>query len=201
MAGSVPFALTPTRRPRRPHFLLKLVAVGCVVAVLVEIGIFTSGFGLVGLLGRSSSGSPGPNPNPYGEMITGVSLQVDYTGPSSNYYTLPQGPQLCGPCPIAPPENPSFSPPVAGLWVYFNVTSTSTNYTTLSHFGLTTSGANASLFELYGVVCCAPSYLENVEMVGFPGSVEYGLAFYAICSSVPNDGPTGYSLTLTATSP
>lgn len=191
--------------PRRSrHALLKVAAVGCALAVLVAVAFETDGFGLAGLIGSggSSSGPPGPNPNPYNEEITNVTGKLTYTGSASGYLHGLAGFRLCGPCPILPAENASFSPPVAGLWVYFNVTNVGTTYTDIANFTLnTTTGGNATLFVLFAVVCCYPHYEEDTSEIGFVPSQTQGIGIYLEAQSVPDDGPTGYALSFLATSP
>jgi hypothetical protein len=178
------------------------VAVACLAAVVIEVGAVTEGFGLVGLLtSHRGTGPGGPNPNPYGELVVAVLASITY-GSSDHAFPALQGAQLCALCPVVPPENTSYDPPVAGLWFYFNVTNTGSNYTYLANFTLTTSGASPELFTLVGgVLCCAPAYHEVVHGVWFTAGERFGFRAYAIATSIPDDGPTGYTLYFNATSP
>lgn len=190
-------------RPRRRRGLLTWIAVAAVAAVLIEVGAVTDGFGVPGLLashGSSGSSPPGPNPNPYNELVNAVWASVTYSTANRSFPDL-QGTNLCSRCPVEPAENASYDPPVAGLWFYFVVKNEGQNWTTMANFTLTTSGADAHLFRLVGVVCCAPTYEEVVTDVGFTPGTSYGFGAYAIASSVPFDGTAGYSLYFNVTSP
>ena len=189
----------PRRRRRR---VLVWVTVACVAAVLIEVGAVTDGFGLAGwFTSHGGSGPSGPDPNPYQEILVGVFAAITY-GTSDHPFPALQGAQLCARCPVAPPENTSYDPPVAGLWFYFNVTNTGENYTYLANFTLTTSGPNPVLFVLAGgIYCCAPTYHEIVTRLGFTPHEMFGFRAYVFATSVPDDGPTGYTLYLNSTSP
>jgi len=187
-------------RPRRRSRLLLWIVVVCVVAIVAEIGVVTNFFGLEGAFKKGgSSGSSGPNPNPYGELVTSVVGSIVYSGGTDPFPSL-AGSELCAGCPVLPKENSNVSPPVAELWVYFNVTFTGSIYTTISNFTLTTSGSNSSLFVLLGVYLY-PQYSEAATTVGFTPGQTMGLGIHAMASSIPNDGSTGYALTLHLTSP
>lgn len=191
--------VSPRRRRRR---LIVWAAVACVAAVLIEVGAVTDlfGFGWFGKSGTSTP-SPPPNPNPYDENITSVLGSIAYSGSGTDPFPILNGGQLCPACPIAPKEDTSVDPPVASVWVYFNVTYTGTNDTTISNFTLSTSGSDPGLFELLGVFA-PPAFGETVTLVTFwSGHATWELAFHASASSIPNDGSAGYQLTLHVTSP
>jgi hypothetical protein len=175
-----------------------------VAAVVIEVGAVTNFFGL-GSLGKSSSsaaGSPGPNPNPFDEYVFQVLGNVTYTTGTQRNLVGFNGVDLCSGCPELPPENAHFSPPVAGLWFYFNVSDDGTNITNISHFSLLTSGPNGTLFHLGGIFCCYPVYNENVTASApefIPGAPSTDFAGYAFSPSIPNDGTAGYNLTVSLT--
>jgi hypothetical protein len=206
MTGSGPPAAR-WPRTRRRRGLIIWVAVACIAAVVIEVGAVTDGFGIPGLLqrgGGSSSGPSGPNPNPYDENITAVLASIAYGGSAQPFPSL-AGTNLCLGCPVAPKENPTYDPPVAGLWIYFNVTNVDSTLAYLANFTLATSGSEPSLFGLVSVVCCysphGTSYGETVSRVVFAPDATIGFAAYAIAASIPNDGPTGYILYFNSTSP
>jgi hypothetical protein len=195
-------------RPRRRRRVLAWIGVACLAAVVIEVGATTDLFGLGGLLKSSgtTSGSPGPNPNPYNEIVYSVLGAIDYTDGNRTLLGL-EGAELCSRCPAVPLVNENYSPPVAGVWFYFNITNDGSNWTTLSHFQVSTSGSDPELFVLVAVVCCYPGYSENVTLSGpgfspaTEGSQPTGLAGYAIALSIPYDGAAGYNITFSATSP
>jgi hypothetical protein len=201
-------AVAPQRfRPapaRRSKFtLLAWVGVVCLIAVVGEIGFVTNGFGLGSLVGKGSHPSPSPaNPNPDNERITGMTGAIVYHGGGSGNFPGLSGGNLCPACPILPTVYANASPPVAGVWVYFNVTFTGTSPQSISNFTLTTSGSNPALFTLIGVYT-APRYSESATSLTFTsgrGST-IGLGVFAEATSIPGDGSTGYSLTFSVTSP
>jgi len=198
-----------TPGPRRKGRLLIWVAVACVAAIVVEAGAVTNGFGLLRARSGTSGGgnnTTGPDPNPFHEKVTAVVGGLTYSGGGTNPFPALAGGELCSKCPELPKENSSYSPPVAGLWFFFNVTVTGHNASHLGNFSLTTSGSNPSLFKLVGVLCCYTTksvrYAEQVlSIYVIPGNPPIGLAVYVIASLVPSDGGVGYALTLHMTSP
>jgi hypothetical protein len=205
MASSSP--VISYRPPRRRPGLLTWIAVVCVVAVLIEVGAVTNGFGLAHLLFPSKGTSPGPsgpNPNPYNETILAVTASIVY-GTGRGEFPALQGTDLCNLCPALPLENASYDPPVAGFWFFFNVTNEGTNGTHIGNFTLGTSGSEPHLFRMVNVVCCSPRYEEVVTAVyftpvGTTGS-SFGLAAYVIASSIPPTVLGGYTLYFNSTSP
>jgi len=183
------------------------IAVACIAAVVIEVGAVTDGFGIPGLLQPQGTSSPpptGPNPNPYGEPIVAIWASVAY-GSSAQPFPNITNTNLCHDCPLTPKENTAYDPPVAGLWIYFNVTNVDATSANLGNFSLNTSGSEPALFELVSVVCCysphGPSYGEVVTRVSFTPGMTFGFAAYAFAVSIPYDGTTGYSLYLNSTSP
>jgi hypothetical protein len=206
MTGLAPPA-TPWSRPRRRRGLMVWIAVACIAAVVIEVGAVTDGFGIPGLLQPQGTSSPpptGPNPNPYGEPIVAIWASVAY-GSSAQPFPNITNTNLCHDCPLTPKENTAYDPPVAGLWIYFNVTNVDATSANLGNFSLNTSGSEPALFELVSVVCCysphGPSYGEVVTRVSFTPGMTFGFAAYAFAVSIPYDGTTGYSLYLNSTSP
>lgn len=198
---AVPFRPAPRRRTR----LVTWAVVACVAAVLIEVGAVTNGFGLAPLLFPPSKpgpgpGPPGPNPNPYNMTIFGVISAITYAKDPDSFPSL-QGVNLCNRCPELPPENTNYTPPVAGVWFYFNVTNDGLNTTNISNFTLTTSGASPHLFKLVGVVCCSPKYEEVVTTIDFVHDETFGLGGLATASSVPDTAVGGYTLYFNVTSP
>jgi len=197
-----PFRVAPARR-RSKLTLLAWVGVVCLIAVVAEVGFVTNGFGLGSLVGKGSHPSSPPyNPNPNNEMISGVTGSIVYNGGGVGNFPGLSGGQLCPRCPILPTVYANASPPVAGVWVYFNVTFTGSSPQTISNFTLTTSGSNPALFTLIGVYIY-PHYSESATKLLFTsgsGST-VGLGLFAEATSIPGDGTTGYSLTFSVTSP
>lgn len=196
------------RPPRRRRGLLTWVAVVCVAAVLVEVGAVTNGFGLAPLLFPSkgtSTGPSGPNPNPYNETILAVDASIVYGVGRGTFPNVSGGVNLCNLCPVLPKENTSYDPPVAGFWFFVNVTNEGANGTYLANFTLGTSGSDPHLFRMVGVVCCAPHYEEVVTKIYFTpvdtAGSKFGLAAYAIASSIPSTVSGGYTLYFNSTSP
>jgi hypothetical protein len=201
MAGGEPRTTLWPRPRRRRRGLLTWVVVGCLAAVLIEVGAVTSWFGIPALLaGSNSSGPSGTNPNPFGEMVTGVLASITYTTGNRSFPDL-QGTDLCAGCPELPLLNRSYDPPVAGIVFYFNVTDEGLNATRLANFTLTASGGNSALFRLVGVACCYPLFEEVVASVYFTAGTTYGFRAYAVASLIPDDGSTGYELYFNSTSP
>jgi hypothetical protein len=199
MAGYGSTGRSPYRRRRR-WGALAWVGIGCLVAVLVEVGVVTNGFGLLNPA-PAAPPAPGPNPNPYGELIGKVLAAIIYNGQGPDPFPSLNGGELCVHCPELPKTNTSYNPPVAGIWFYFNVTNGGSNGTTISNFTLKTSGSDTSLFKLVGVVCCYPHYAETTASLYFTPGQTFGLGAYAYATLVPYDGPVGYNLTLHLTSP
>ncbi|HYA10888.1 MAG TPA: hypothetical protein VEH10_04375 [Thermoplasmata archaeon] len=202
MAGTYRIVPTAPRRGRRRRVLL-WVLVACVAAIVVEIGAVTDGFGVGGLFksGGGSSGRTGPDPNPANERITSVTATITYSGKGSDPFPGLNGVDLCVNCPLLPRVNANVTPAVADVWIYFNVTYTGSNTTTISNFTLATSGPDAGLFQFLGVFA-GPVYNEPVPLVTFySGHTTWALAIHAAATSVPDDGTAGYALTFHVTSP
>lgn len=188
---------------RRPPRLLRWVAVICVAAVVAEVGWATSGFGLAGLFHRGGGGGSGPNLNPYGEEIVSVVASLSWTGSGRNPFPILAGGELCGHCPALPRTNSNVSPPIIGLWVYFNVTNSGPNESQVRNATITTSGSNPYLFSLQGeaagqgIYCCyADHYGESQAGVLFAPSQTWGLAVFFYAASIPYDGSAGYTVTI-----
>jgi len=197
MAG---VGLPPPRPPRSRRRLVLWAVIACVLAVLLEVAAVTDGFGLLNK-GKGSSGPTGPGPNPYGEMVTSVEASITYSGGGTDPFPNLQGTNVCGKCPVLPKDDTNLAPPVALVWVYFNVSYSGSTDAKIANFTLTSSGDNASLFKLVGVFVY-PTYDEPVPEVLFnPGMPTLGLALEMTSTSIPNDGTTGYALTFHLTSP
>ncbi|HLN50507.1 MAG TPA: hypothetical protein VK455_00375 [Thermoplasmata archaeon] len=187
---------------RRP--LPLLLAAILSAEIVIGAGIATDWFWFGPASGSSApggGGKPGPNPNPYNETILGVWAGISYTGAMSGYFIALQGKEICGHCPAIPFTDYNFSPPVAGFWFYFNVTSNATTYETISNFTVATSGANPELFSPGFVSCCYPSYESTTARVGFTPSETVGLAAFVHAASIPDVGPSGFVLYFNVTSP
>ena len=199
VSPNLPSPALSRRRSRRS--LLTWATVGCVAAVVIEVALFTNGFGLLSAR-ASSSGStpPGPGPNPYDVNVTSVTADLAYNGKGVNPFPALVGGELCTRCPMAPRADDNFTPAVAALYVYFNVTNAGTNWTTLGNFTLSTSGSNASLFTLRSITV-GPSYDEPTPQVGFTPGMTQGLLAIVTSPSVPPNGGVGYALTLHMTCP
>jgi hypothetical protein len=199
MVGTAGIRIVPARRPPR-HLLLTVVAIGCAAAVIAATALVTDGFGLAKYLRGSSGGSPGPDPNPYGEKVNSVTGALVYLGSGGTGYIHNfTGYDLCSPCPIAPPENTTYNPPVAGLWVYFNVTNAGPNVSSFGNFSVTTSGSDPGLFELNFSACCYPTYDGTDDSYIGPG-LTFGFAIFLVAPSIPDNNGTGYAVVLHATS-
>jgi hypothetical protein len=198
VAPNLPSPGLARRRARRS--LLTWVAVGCIAAVLIEVALFTNGFGLLAAKSTGGSTPPGPNPNPYEVNVTGLSSDLAYSGGGTNPFPALVDGQLCNRCPVAPKENANYSNLGSVLFIYFNVTNTGSNWTTLGNFTLTTSGTNPHLFTLQSITV-GPSYNEPTTLTGFtPGQTKALLAFVS-ASTLPANGGVGYALTLHMTCP
>ncbi len=176
-------------------------AVGCVAAVLIEVALFTNGFGLVRSAATGGgTPSPGPNPNPYAVNVTSVTAALVFNGKGTNPFPFLVGGELCSRCPQAPQANANYSSEGAVLLVYFNVTNSGENWTTLGNFTLTTSGPNPSLFTLNSMQV-GPAYGEPTPQIGFtPGQTDGLLAFISV-GNLTSNGGVGYALTLHMTCP
>lgn len=198
MVGTSHLPLTP--RPRRRRRIILGVVVACVAAVVLEVAAVTDGFGLGALLGpKGSSSSGGGGPNPYNENVTSVVGSITYSEKTDPFPQL-DGQSLCSHCPLTPTIDANVTPAVAEVWVYFYLTYTGSNYTTISNFTVTTSGQNTSLFQLLGVFT-GPYFSEPAPQLGFPPGAEYEVGLHLQAASIPYDGPTGYQLTFHVTSP
>jgi hypothetical protein len=204
-------AAEPTirRLRRRRGGIFRWAVVACVAAVLIEVGAVTDGFGIPAAIrhGGGSSSGPGFDPaNPYDENVTEILSSISYGGGREVFPAL-QGSDLCDPgCPEAPTEMFfNYTPPVAGLWFYFNVTNVGPNISVLSNFTLSSSGPDPHLFVLAGITCCYPTYEEEVGSTDFGPSGSdwdaWGFSALVVSSYIPSDGPTGYVLYLNSTSP
>ena len=199
MAGST--RLPPTPRPRRRRAIVFWVAIACLLAVVIEVGAVTNVFGLGSLFGsKGGSSSPGAGPNPYDENITSVTGAIVFSQKVDPFPQL-NGASLCSQCPVAPTIDSSTDPAIAVLWVYFYVTYSGENYTTISNFTLTTSGGqNPTLFVLLGVFT-GPYFSEPATLLGFSPGTTYEVGLHIDATSIPYDGPSGYQLTFHVTSP
>ena len=193
VAPHLPSPALTRRKTRRS--LMTWTAVGCVAAVLIEVALFTNGFGLLGTHGTGGTTPPGPNPNPYDVNVTSVTSDVAYHGPGLNPFPGLVGAELCDRCPVAPRADYNFTPAVAVLYVYFNVTNTGGNWTNLSNFTLTTSGSDPGLFTLASITQ-GPDYSEPTNFTSFTPGMTKPLLATITAESVPPNGSSGYSLTL-----
>lgn len=207
MSGAPPDPTIRRLRPRRRGGIFRWAVVACAVAVLVEVGAVTNGFGVPALLVRhgGSASGPGVDPaNPYDVNVTVIRAAIVY-GEGVEVFPALQGANLCPGCPATPRENTNFTPPVAGLWFYFNVTNVADNISILANFTLTTSGTNPHLFILADVLCCYPSYGEEAGDTEFgPAGSNWdawGFEALAVASYVPYNGGLGYELYFNTTSP
>lgn len=201
-------ATSPTSRSggvlrRRARFYSSRVAatkvpwtflLGAVLAaeIVVWTGVATNWFGLAP--GASSGTTPGPNPNPYNEVVQGVIANVTYSGNLSDYFPALQNQEVCGHCPAQPFMDDNYSPPVAGFWFYFNVTNTAAYYESIGNFTLSTSGANPQLFTPGYAKCCYPHYLSYAAAAGFTPDQTFGLEVFVYATSLPDVGPSGFIL-------
>ncbi len=207
MSGTPPDPTIRRLRRRRRGGIFRWAVVACVVAVLVEVGAVTNGFGVPAALGRhgGSGSGPGVDPaNPYDVNVTAIRAAIVYGGGVQVFPAL-QGTDLCPGCPESPRENTNFTPPVAGIWFYFNVTNVGNNISQITSFALSSSGTNPHLFVLVGVLCCYPSYEEEVgnTTFGAEGSDwdSWGFEALAVAAYLPYNGGLGYELYFNATSP
>jgi hypothetical protein len=169
----------------------------CVAAVMVEVGIVTDGFDLIRKPSAATS-PPAPLTNPYNETIQYVNVSINYSGSAPTGLIDPST-NICPGCPGLPLYDTYYSPPRAGVWFYFNISNPSkTAYATLANFTITTSGANPGLFTLIGIDSSYPEYDENVTNTwpAVPPMQNLSFAGLATATSLPYDGPTGYTLTL-----
>lgn len=189
-------------RARRRRSVLLWAALACAVAVVIEVGAVTNAFGLLNKPGSGgSSGPPGPNPNPYDENVTSLVGALAYHGSGQSPFPSLNGvANLCVHCPIAPMARSNGTTTVAVVWIYFNVTYTGSNNTHIANFTLTTSGSDPDLFTLIGVF--VPPYGEASTQITFwQDHPTWAMLVQAEATSIPNDGSTGYQLTLGMTSP
>ena len=199
---------TPARRTGRwslpsgrPPILL-LVGLGCMAAILIEVGAVSGFFGWV--IDRSGGGGASlPDLNPYHEQILAIPASTTYLGPLHGYFPTIDGTNLCGTrCPELPREWPGdgILPPEIAVYFYFNVTNTASVDQNLSVPVIATSGPDPTLFLLLTFCCYThgdTSYDEVVDSpILAPPGLPFGLEGYAYTTvplpSVPGGGYTLY---------
>jgi len=196
------------RRQTRGHPLLFVVAIVCVAAIVVEVGIAEGWFALP----KSTPGSNVPNLNPYHDQIFSVTGSVAYhpaeTGGAVGYFPALDNQSLCpGVCPLSAQifVNPSnASDWLVGLKIYFNVSNTDPegNAYTLANFTLEASGATPHLFSVVMLCCAGSGYQEPLTSIYFTSGATYGfLAVAYSTTALPEAAGGGYDLFLNATSP
>ena len=138
-----------------------------------------------------------PNPNPGNVPVVAISGAINFTGSSSGYLSLVGGADLCPQCPVVPTEDFQYTPPVAGLALFLNVTNLGSTYHTIESFHLASpSVQGTAIFTIRAVFCCGPGYEETTESVGLTPGQTIGLLVFIQSSAVPSDNPSGYSLAL-----
>lgn len=202
MSGiQLPRRVRPVRRRRRWVYL---IAALCVAAIVLEVGFVTDWFGLASRPAGTSANPPstGTNPNPFNQTVRSVTASVSYRGSAAGSFPALDGTNLCPECPALPRADYSASPPEAVFSFYVNVTNTGTAFALLANFSLrTVNYAGAGPFALRAVLCCSPTYSEGADSLGFLPGQTLGLAGVAYATYVPDNGPLGYELAFSATSP
>lgn len=169
--------------------------------IIVWAGVATNWFGSFSSGTSNGTTAPGPNPNPYGELVQAVIAHIVYTGNLSGYFPALQDQNVCGHCPAQPFTDDNYSPPVAGFWFNFNVTNTAPYDESIVNFTLNTSGANPQLFRPGIVRCCYPTYQSPAAQLVFILDQTLGLKVFVYAASVPDVGPSGFILYFNVTSP
>lgn len=177
-----------------------LLGVVLCAEIVLWTGVATNWFGPA-TAGGSGTNPPGPNPNPYNELIRGVVVNVTYTGNLSGYFPALENQDVCGRCPALPFMDDNYTPPVAGFWFYFNVTNDAAYYETIANFTLSTSGTNPELFVPGYAKCCYPWFESYAAMVGFTPGQTFGLAAFVYAPSIPDVGSSGFVLYFNVTAP
>jgi hypothetical protein len=186
-------------RPRHGPFhrgRSRIIVAAVALAVIVLVAVLVLAW-VDRPAGNGSTGSPYPNPNPGKIPVVGIHAALNYSGATSDYFEIVEGANLCPQCPIVPSEDFQFTPPVAGFWVFFNVTNLGTAYHTVDQFKLLSPTYNGSpVFTIHAVFCCGPGYEEPASFVGLTPGQTMGLGVLVQAVTVPANGSSGYSLDL-----
>ena len=168
--------------------------------MLIEVGVVTSGFGL--LRSGSSSGPSSPNLNPNKEAILAIFSAVTYRGSGSGYFSNLTDRNLCaGTCPLVLASVPA-NRSEFGIFFYLNVTNNASSTERLANFSLSTGGANPDLFS-FAVGCCFhDNYSEDVSVLDALPHTTTGLRGFVFTNEViPYTSAGGYTVYFNSTSP
>lgn len=175
-------------------FLLTLVVVSSVLAWGWTTRSSASPAG-----GGGTPPNLGPDPNPQHDRVVAVYASITYTGAQKDYLEIVETGNLCPECPVVVPANPAFSPQVAQLTFYFNVTNVDTAYHSFGNFSVSsTVPSGPSAFHLYGAFCCFPAYNEESEQIGLTPGQTFGLVVYAQADSLAGPAEVDYTLQFSA---
>ena len=198
-SGAVTFPYD--RRRRRRHRLL--VYTPFLVAVIVVAAVLYWGWATrsSGTGPSSTGGSTGPDPNPQHDRVLSITGKIIYTGNASGYLSIVEQGNLCSTCPTVVPEVDRYSPPVAGLLFFLNVSNTDTAYHTFGNFSINaTAPTTSSPFHVYQVECCYPVYGEEVDNIGVTAGHTFGLLVFIAATSLEGPAEVDYVLQLSFTS-
>lgn len=172
-------------------FLLTLVVVTSVLA-----WGWTSRSAASAAGGGGTPPNPGPDPNPQHDRVVAIYASIAYTGAQKDYLEIVEAGNLCPECPIVVPADPAFTPQVAQLAFYFNVTNVDTAYHSFGNFSV--SATVPSAFHLYGAFCCFPAFNEESEQIGLTPGQTFGLVVYAQADSLAGPAEVDYTLQFSA---
>lgn len=189
------------RRRRRRHRLL--VYTPFLVAVIVVAAVLYWGWAT-----RTSASAPtgtggatGPDPNPQHDRVLSITGKIVYTGNASGYLSIVEQGNLCAQCPVVVPEVDRYSPPVAGLLFFLNVSNVDTAYHTFGNLSINaTSPSGSSPFQIYQAECCYPVYGEEIDNVGVTAGHSFGLLVFIAAASLAGPAEVDYTLELSLTS-
>ena len=192
-SGAVTFPYD--RRRRRRHRLL--VYTPFLVAVLIVAAVLYWGWATrSGGTSSANSGTPsGPDPNPQHDRITAIAGDIRYTGNTSGYLSILEQGNLCSQCPLVVPSVERYSPPVAGIVFFVNVSNVDTFYHTFGAFSINaTSPSDSSPFSIYEIQCCYPVFGESVDTVGITPGHSVGLLVFIAAASLAGPAQVDYAL-------